>query len=289
MRTVVAVMLASALGPALAGCGGAPGPASPTGDAQRVEGDCGRSTSIAVSSTYFASAVRDVMGEEIGLLVLAEPGMCPGHFDLRPSQVRQLRSCALTVRFDFQQGLDSRLGGLADLPPVVAVRVPGGMCEPESYVAACREVAEALICAGLVSRETAEGQLTDVARRMDRLSDWAGTQLRLAGLEGAPVLSSGHQAAFCRRLGLKVAGTFSAADTATPGQIDAAVKQGVDAGVRFVIANLPEGRQLADALAGRLGAKVAVFGNFPAAGEAQAFDALFRHNVGSLLEVARDP
>ena len=50
------------------------------------------SPAIAASSSYLASAVRDVMGDDQSVLVLAEPGMCPGHFDLRPSQVRQLRS-----------------------------------------------------------------------------------------------------------------------------------------------------------------------------------------------------
>jgi hypothetical protein len=44
---------------------------------------------------------------------------------------------------------------------------------------------------------------------------------------------------------------------------------------------------LADALADRLDAKVVVFGNFPATAEAQAFDELLRHNVNSLLEVAK--
>jgi len=286
MRMIFDVMLAFALAAVLSGCGGWDSP-SGTDDARQVDAARAECAPIATSNTYLASAVRSVMGDRAALLVLAEPGMCPGHFDLRPSQLRRLRSCDLMLRFDFQQSLDSRLGGLDDSPRVVAVRVPGGMCEAESYISACRQVAAALTDAGLISQAEAEPRLAKIARRMDQLSDWARTRLKLAGLEGAPVLSSGHQAAFCRRLGVNVVGTFSAADTATPGQIDAAVKQGDEAGVRFVIANLPEGRQLADALAGRLGAKVVVFGNFPALGEAQAFDELFRHNVNALLEVAK--
>jgi len=287
MRIIFAVMLGFVMGAALSGCGEVSDSPSLSDVGWCVDAAQAECAPIAASNTYLATAVRDLMGEETALLVLAEPGMCPGHFDLRPSQVRRLRSCDLMVRFDFQQSLDSRVRGLGDSPRVVAVRVPGGMCEPESYLSACRQVADALTDAGLISQAEAEGRLADIARRMNQLSDWARTQLKLAGLEGVPVLSSGHQAAFCRRLGVNVAGTFSAADTATPGQIDAAVKQGDEAEVRFVIANLPEGRQLADALADRLAAKVIVFGNFPATGEAQAFDDLFRHNVNSLLEVAK--
>jgi hypothetical protein len=208
MRIIFAVILVSVVGAALSGCGGVSDSASVRGDAEHVDATKGGFSSIAVSNTYFATAVRDLMGEETALLVLAEPGMCPGHFDLRPSQVRQLRSCDLMVRFDFQQSLDSRLGGLPDSPRVVAVRVQGGMCEPESYVSACRQVADALTDAGLISQAEAEERLAKIARRMDQLADWARIQLQLASLEGEPVLSSGHQAAFCRRLGLNVAGTF---------------------------------------------------------------------------------
>lgn len=285
-RTTVSLLMAVSM---LVGCEASPNSATSEGEASVSSAERPESSgapSIAVSNAFFETAVRDLLGEQVTLVVLADPGMCPGHFDLRPSQVRQLRSCDLLVRFDFQQSLDSRLGETAEPPRVVVIRVSGGMCEPESYESACRQLAEAFRENGLLSHELSEQQLAAIARRMSRLSDWARSQVEAAGLQGAPILSSGHQAAFCRQLGLHVAGTFSAVDRATPGQIDGAVKSGEQAGVRFVIANLPEGRQLADALADRLHAKVVVFENFPGGDEQPAFDALVRRNVTALVEAA---
>ncbi len=266
-----------------AGCsrpaGGAAGPAHTAAE--------GGVAAVAVSSPYLAAIVTDLAGDTLPLVALAEPSMCPGHFDLRPSLVRRAADCRLLVRFAFQQSLDARLGFTGRTPRnVVGVDLPGGMCEPASYVAACRQVAEAIMAEGLLPRDEVETRLAEVSARMEGLHAWAVRQVAAAGLDGAPVLASGHQAAFCRGLGLDVVGTFSAADTALPSQINLAVQHGREARVRMIVANLPEGRQLADALADRLGARVVVFGNFPSPDKPEAFDALVRQNVEALVEAA---
>jgi len=283
-RSMISVLLAV---PLMIGCGSSSDSEAREGTAHdgASAGSATRDAhSIAVSNSYLAAAIRDLLGEKADLLVLAEPGMCPGHFDLRPSQMRQMRSCGLLVRFDFQQSLDSRLGDTDDPPRVVPVRVPGGMCEPDSYESVCRQVADALVEKGLLSREAADQRLSAISRRMSQLADWMESRVEAAGLRDATTLSSGHQAAFCRGLGLNVVATFSGADAATPGQIEEALKAGKQSGVRFVVANLPEGRQLADALADRFQAKAVVFGNFPDGESGSAFDELVRGNVNTLVQ-----
>ncbi len=280
------VLALPAVGLLLFGAAGCSPPAGGSVEPSAVASDA-PPAALAVSSPYLAAVVGDLVGEALPMVALAEPGMCPGHFDLRPSLIRRAVECRLLVRFAFQQSLDGRLAGGGRTPPeVVAVELAGGMCEPASYADAARQVADALVANGLLERADADARLADVAARMDALTDWAAEQIAAAGLDGAPVLTSGHQAAFARSLGLDVAATFSAADTALPSQINQAVKQGQAAGVRLIVANLPEGRQLADALADRLDAAVVVFGNFPEADGPEAFDRLVRGNVTALVEAA---
>ena len=240
--------------------------------------------SVAATNAMLECAVRDLLGEAAPVLRLAEPGMCPVHFDIRPSQVAALRRCRLMLRFDFQQSLDRKLAGaIDDGLRIVEIRVPGGLCEPRSYVAACRQTADALVSVGLLDRARADERLEQIARRMERRE--AACRHRVRGLTGVPVLASVHQEAFCQWLGLDVVATFSAADTAGVGQVDEALRKGEGAGVTLVIANLPEGRKLADALAERLGATVVVFGNFPALDNGHArFDDLLDANVTALVE-----
>ena len=138
---------------------------------------------IAVTNTYLEAAVHDLLGDDEPTLRLAEPGMCPGHFDLRPSQVRAMRPCRVLLRMDFQKSLDGKLADLTDDGLRVAeVRLTTGLGRPKTYLAACRQAAGALVDAGLLEKEVAETKLTVVARRMAAAGDWARQRIAGAGL-----------------------------------------------------------------------------------------------------------
>lgn len=241
---------------------------------------------VAVSNSYFASAAADVLGPAVGVLHLAEPGACPGHFDVRPSQIEQLRSCRLLLRFDFQSNLDAKLapltgGGLR----IVEIDAPGGLCEPETYRSVCIQIAAAAVAAGLLDEAERAPRLAAVASRLDALDAWAREELQAVQPARAGVLASVHQERLCAYLGFPVLAAFSGADSASVREISAAVQAGQAA--RLIVANQPEGRRLADALGERLGAPVVVLENFPRAAHQGRFDELFRDNVNRLRAALR--
>ncbi len=251
-----------------------------------VVAGCGRKETsppptVAASTSYLECAAKEFLSEDKSVLRLAGPGMCPASFDIRPSQIEHLRACRVLLRQDFQESLETKLSDLkAAGLQVASIKIPGGLCEPESYISACRQTAEAFVSAGLLDRASADARLEKIAGRMASLGEWARGQIASANLKGAPVLAGEHQAAFCRYLGLNVVATFGSSDIAGIREIDTAVRSANSAGVKIIIANLPAGRQLADSLAKRLGAKVVVFGNFPTG---DGFDKLIRDNVTKLV------
>lgn len=244
---------------------------------------------LASATSYLESAAQEFYGGEQEFVRLAEPGTCPGHFDIRPSQAAELRRCRALVRFDFQSSLDKFLDANGtNGPTVVAVEVRRGLGLPESYLSACRQISEAFVEHGFLERTNADATLQLVAIRMESLAREATNQVAQAGFVGQAVITSVHQKDFCEWLGLKVVATFRAADTASVAEIDAAISAGQLADVKLVIANLPEGRRTADALAERLGARVAVFGNFPTLERGRVyFDDLVRTNVAALFAADR--
>jgi hypothetical protein len=141
------------------------------------------------------------------------------------------------------------------------------------------------VAVGLVSAEVADRRLARIAERVGYSGELC--QRRVAPLRGTPVVASGHQAAFCRWLGLDVVATFNGADSATVSEIDQAVRAGEQAGATLVVANRPEGRRVADALADRLGAAVVVLDNFPALDAGPpSFDDLLQANAAALAQAA---
>ena len=242
---------------------------------------------VAATNSYLEAAVGDLMSDTpdaVEILPLAGPGTCPGHFDLRPSQIERLAECRLLVRFDFRRRLEEKLAvRLGDSLPAVAVEVGGGMCRPSSYTDTCRQIADALVAAGCLHRAAADARLANIAARMEELSDWSHERIVAAGLGDLPVVSSAHQEPFCKWLGLRVAATYNGGET-RPSRIDATVSDAQAGGVKLLIANLPEGRRAADMLAERLGIEVVVFDNFPRPGNTAAFDELVRGNVAALAD-----
>ncbi len=244
--------------------------------------------SLAVTNSYLECAVRDVSGTDIAILCLAPPGMCPGHFDISPAQVRQLKSCTILLRFDFQQGIEDRLarlreGGL----DVQQVQPTGGLCVPDTYIAVCRQVCQALSQAHPEKAGEYEAHLAAIESRLAALASQLRVSLDQSGVAGAAALCSNHQAQFARWLGLDPIATFVGSDTETVANIDHCLKRAAGREVRFVIANRQEGTALAQALADRCGAKAVVFGNFPEICEqGSGFDRLLQDNVGLLCEAA---
>ena len=256
---------------------------------------CGRSdpsqppVDVAVTSPYLAAVVRDLLGPDEPIFSLMGPGCCPGHFDISPRDVVQLRRCRVLLRFDFQKYLDQKLQKAADEGlRIVPVRIVGGLCEPDSYRSACRQVVGALVEAGLLDHTAADARLAEIDVRVAAAAKTARNDVIRAGLARAIVLAGDHQAKFCRWLGLEVAATFSDADN--PGQINRAVQAGRTRGVALVIGNVPQGPVIADRLAVALGAKVVMFDNFPFGEKRRdGFDKLLRRNVKRLIDAGGCP
>ncbi|MFP3938007.1 MAG: metal ABC transporter solute-binding protein, Zn/Mn family, partial [Phycisphaerae bacterium] len=241
---------------------------------------------VAVSNSLLECAVKDLLGDSVTILRLAEPGTCPGHFAVRPSQISQLRDCRLLLRMDFQKSLDAKLSGVSRQGlEIKEVRLGGGLCSPPTYMETCRQTADALVSTGLIGRDHAEAQLRKVSERMDSLS--SHVRSATVSLQDTPVLASVHQKAFCEWLGLNVVGTFRGADVEVTRRLQQAYEAARDAEVKVVIANRPEGRKAADFLADRIDGQVVVFDNFPVLdGRHGHFDDLVEDNVARLLEVA---
>ena len=240
---------------------------------------------IAVTNSYLESVVRDLCGQDVEVLCLAPPGMCPGHFDLSPAQVQALQNCRMLLLFDFQKQVEQTLirlrrNGLA----THLIHTPPGLCVPETYLAACRGVAEVLSEADPEQAEVFQQRVAAVAARLRTLGGELRDAVRQSPVASAEILASNRQTAFARWLGLEPVGTFIGSDMETVANIDHCLRKAAGRQVRFVIANRQEGTALAEALAERLRAKAVVFSNFPPAGPDGGFDRLLRRNVSALLE-----
>ena len=240
---------------------------------------------IAVTNSYLGCAVRELCGDDTEVLCLVPPGMCPGHFDISPLQVKQLCNCRILLLFDFQKQVEGTLSRVKERGLKTAlVREVGGLCVPETYLEICWEVSDILSSEYPERKALYQQRLAVIEKDMKHLREELLEKLAQGGISSAKVVVSNHQADFVSWLGLEPIATFVGSDVETVAGVEHCIKKAKGQGVRFVIANKQEGTALAKALAERLGARAVVFSNFPElSGSASGFDELLRANVEELL------
>jgi len=245
---------------------------------------------IAVTNSYLGCVVRELCGDDTEVLCLAPPGMCPGHFDISPLQVKRLCDCRMLLLFDFQKQVEGTLSRLKEKGLKTSlVKETGGLCVPETYLAVCREVSDVLSSEYPEMNARYQQRMGVIEKDMKDLRVELLEKMRQADISSAKVLASNHQVDFVKWLGLEVIATFVGSDIETVAGIEHCIKKAKGQGVRFVIANKQEGAELAKAMAERLGARAVVFSNFPQlSGGAGGFDALLRANVDELLRANVD-
>jgi len=254
----------------------------------RNEADEATCAEIAVTNSYLGCAVLDLCGDDMQVLCLAPPGMCPGHFDISPLQVRQLCDSRLLLLFDFQKAVAGTLSRVKERGMKTAVvEKPGGFCLPETYLTICRDVSEVLSTEYPERQTQFRQRLLAIENDLKQLRQELLDKMQRAGISSAKVLASNHQADFANWLGLETIATFIGSDVETVAGIDRCLKKAEGRDVRFVIANKQEGTALAEALAERLRAGAVVFSNFPEMrGQSSGFDTLLRTNVEALLQAS---
>ncbi|MBN2588970.1 MAG: zinc ABC transporter substrate-binding protein [Sedimentisphaerales bacterium] len=240
---------------------------------------------IAVTNSYLQCAVQDICGNTDEGFCLAPPGMCPGHFDISPSQVSQLSRCKMLLLFDFQSKVENTLSGLKEkgLKTVLIKSYPG-MCIPQVYLDTCEEICNILSAEFPEKKDFFEQRLNLVRERIETLSTDIQTLIKDSGLSSMQIIASGHQSEFVNWLGLETVAKFSGSDSETPNNINNCLNAAKQNDVKFIIANKQEGTYLSDSLADRLNINTVIFSNFP---DTTGFDTLVQQNVNAIIEAAQ--
>ena len=243
---------------------------------------------FAVANSYLHAILKDLCGDQQEILSLVPPGMCPGHFDISPSQVDRLCNCKVLFVFDFQHNIENAMPRVKNQGLKVSKIKPlPGLCIPETYLGIAKQIAAVLSEENPTQKERYELRLQEIEKRLEKLSDEIHEKMQQAGLNNTRIITSKHQEEFAKWLGLNPVSTFAGRDIVTPAGINLSLQEASQNEIELVIANQQEGTQLAKSLAEHLKVKLVVFGNFPLCDTntvSDSFTDLVYENVNNLLE-----
>lgn len=224
--------------------------------------ETGRGLTVVASTANVSAIVKAVGGERVSVTTVAPAGMCPGHFDVRPSDIAAVNRAELLLNQGWEEWLPD-LGSAIENPRLnrITVETKGNWMLPDVHKQAVLEVFSLLARLDTAWADTFRIRAESYSVRVD--SAWAAVKSMLQGRTLPAVLAADRQAPFLRALGFEVAATYGRPEDFSARELSRLAQVGVDKDVGLVVDNLQSGPDAGLEPARSLGARHVNLGNFP--------------------------
>jgi ABC-type Zn uptake system ZnuABC Zn-binding protein ZnuA len=220
---------------------------------------------IVASTTLIGTIVRSIAGDRFAVTTIAPAGLCPGHFDLKPSDVAAANNARLILNHGWEAWYPSlEKAIISPGPRRVTLATQGNWMIPELQKQAAVEIAALLAEVDTACADTYRLAATRYQSEVDSAA--AAALAMLTGKELPPVIASEQQTPFLRWLGFPVVATYGRAEDFTAQELTRLARVASDSGVQLVVDNLQSGPDTGKPLAEALKVKHVTLTNFPLEG-----------------------
>jgi zinc transport system substrate-binding protein len=248
------------------------------------------STDIMAGSSLISNIIQDVAGDKLETRTLIPPGVCPGHYDVKPSDIKALANSKALFIHDYQQNYQNVAGAVeaAENPDLIitVLNVTGNWMVPQVQAEAVDKIAQAL---GEIDPENTayyQQRAADREQAILTYGDEVKGRLQDAGVEGVKVICAAMQEGFVRWAGFDVVATYGRPEDLSPADVSQLITEAKQAGVALVIDNLQSGSTtLGAAMEPDIEAVPVTISNFPGGLEnTETWEKAIDKNVDLLLE-----
>jgi len=270
-KTFFLAVAAMALAALLAACSDTPEGSNPKNVRVIVTSDTilsGMIASLTPSHRYCVAAVLP-------------PGQCPGHYDVKLSDIEKMKKADLVVSFEGMRFMD-KTGSGGGVRLFLDTEGRNWMA-PDSYVHGLNLVADRLAEYYPEDRNVIMSRKKAVIEEVRAYADSVTRRIGEAGLTGAPIISSSMLKEPLEWLGFRVVGEYGRPEAMSVRQIVRLSKIGRENHIVFVADNLQSGPDAGKGIADSLGAPHIVLTNFPSE---KGYLATLGENVDTILATA---
>ena len=247
---------------------------------------------VVTGTSLMAQIVERIGGDLVDVVNIIPPAQCPGHFDVKPSDIQKLAEADLFLLHGWQGEMFSQdLITSANNPNLTVVRldIPSN---PQSnwMTPSVQQEATDRVAAALSQVDSKNSSIYQklAAEYKDKI-EAKGAEIK-AGLAGENlsrinVICSGMQAAFVRWAGLNVVAIYGRPDSFTPQVVKDLVDKGKEENVTLIIENLQSGKDAGAGVAEELGCTRIILSNFPGGlDNTETWEKAIDRNIELILE-----
>ncbi len=246
------------------------------------------SVDIVGGSAFISNIIQDVADGKLESRPFIPPGMCPGGYDVKLSDIEALANSKAFFVHNYQQNYENVTGLIeaAQNPDLIirVIDITGNWMTPPVQAEAVDEIARAL---GELDEENAAHYQEKAAERVQVIlakGEEVKGRLLEAGVEDVKVICADMQAGFVSWAGFDIVATYGRPEDFIVTEVQQLVVEAQEAGVALVIDNLQSGAA-ETSMAQDIGAIQVTISNFPGGFENTGiWEKAIDKNVDLLLE-----
>ena len=252
------------------------------------------SADIMSGSSLIANIIQDVAGDKIETRSLIPPGVCPGHYDIKPSDIVALANSTALFIHDYQQYFQNVNGAVeaaenTDLI-IIVLNVTGNWMVPAVQAEAVDKISEALADIDPENALYYQQRAADRAQAILAYDEQVKKTLQQAGVDGVKVICAEMQQGFVKWAGFDVVATFGRPEDLSSIDVQQLVNEAEEATAALIIDNLQSGSTtLGASIEEDVEAIPVTISNFPGGLEnTETWEKAIDKNVDLLLEALNE-
>ncbi|MBU7013795.1 MAG: zinc ABC transporter substrate-binding protein [Theionarchaea archaeon] len=238
---------------------------------------------VVCTTTALQALAETVGGDRIDVISLVQPGVCPSHFDIRPSHISEVEQASLIL----YHGVEPWLEGLVEAAgseSLLTLEVTGPWNTPDMASQKIEMIRDALVQIDPENASDYNENAQDATDELQALADSIEKEAASLNSDTVAVLCMEWQQFIVKWMGFSVAGTYPPPETVSVKDIDQLIETGETADVVLVIDNLQSGTDIGSRIAAEIGAYHVILTNFPrAVPETDTIADMIEYNAHQLL------
>jgi len=217
---------------------------------------------VVTTTTTLADLVSQVGGDKVEVESIVSSGVCPDHWDLKPSQLAALLQADVVLQHGMEAWLANRT---AEGQAVVKLTGPWNI--PDLAINKTESVRDILKAADPDNSTFFDQNADDLVGQLSDLSAELQAQAAEKQTGQYRVICMAWQNDFVEWMGFDVVKTYGSEETLSLKDVDDIIKAGEETGATVVVDNLQSGVKTGGEIAAEIDAQHVVLTNFPGAVE----------------------
>ena len=242
---------------------------------------------VVCTTTALETLAEAVGGDKVDVISLVQPGVCPSHFDVRPSHIADVGQASLIMYHGTEPWLEDLITASGN-QTAEQLQLKGPWNTPALAAQKLEEIRDALVRVDPENSAYYEENAAHAAEKISEVAEAMKADAETLSVDTVPALCMEWQQSFVEWVGFPVVGSYPPPETLSVRDVSDLINTGRTEGAILVIDNLQSGTELGSEIAAEIGGYHVILSNFPnAVPETESIPDMLEYNARQLFDAVK--